>query len=70
MRKVVRAAALACLCAVAGPVRADPVADFYAGKVITFYVGSDPGGSFGPYAQALADHMPKHIPGNPIRSRT
>jgi len=49
----------------ASPLRADTLSDFYKGKVISFYVGSDPGGSFGPYAQILADHMPKHIPGNP-----
>ena len=67
MHKFAVAAASACLCTLAGtsPGRADPVADFYAGKVVSFYVGSDPGGSFGPYAQALAEHMPKHIPGNP-----
>jgi tripartite-type tricarboxylate transporter receptor subunit TctC len=67
MHKAAVAAAVSLMCAFAGvgPGRADPLADFYTGKVISFYVGSDPGGSFGPYAQALAEHMPKHIPGNP-----
>jgi tripartite-type tricarboxylate transporter receptor subunit TctC len=45
--------------------RADALADFYRGKLITFIVGSDPGGSFGPYAQVLAEHMPKYIPESP-----
>lgn len=49
----------------AAPAKADALADFYRGKNITFFVGSDPGGSFGPYAQVLAEHMPKYIPENP-----
>jgi tripartite-type tricarboxylate transporter receptor subunit TctC len=39
--------------------------DFYKGKVITFLVGSGEGGSFGIYGQVLAQHMSKHIPGQP-----
>ncbi|MDB5571477.1 MAG: Tripartite-type tricarboxylate transporter, receptor component TctC [Hyphomicrobiales bacterium] len=57
-------AALA-VCLVAGAARADDVADFYKGKTINFIVGSDPGGSFGPYAIILAEHMPKYIPESP-----
>lgn len=49
----------------AAPAKADALADFYRGKNITFFVGSDPGGSFGPYAQVLAEHMSKYIPENP-----
>ena len=47
------------------PAQADSLSDFYRGKNITFLVGSDPGGSFGPYAQVLAEHMPKYIPERP-----
>ena len=47
------------------PAQADALSDFYRGKSITFFVGSDPGGSFGPYAQLLAEHMPKYIPERP-----
>ena len=47
------------------PAKADALSDFYRGKNITFLVGSDPGGSFGPYAQVLAEHMPKYIPEKP-----
>ena len=60
-------AALACTIVSAGShgAKADAVSDFYRGKTMTFIVGSDPGGSFGPYAQVLAEHMPKYIPEHP-----
>jgi tripartite-type tricarboxylate transporter receptor subunit TctC len=43
----------------------DAVADFYKGKQITIMVGFGPGGSAGLYAQALARHMGRYLPGNP-----
>ncbi|MDB5651916.1 MAG: Tripartite-type tricarboxylate transporter, receptor component TctC [Hyphomicrobiales bacterium] len=68
MHRLFRAAS-ACLAVAATlaslPAQADALADFYRGKNIFFIVGSDPGGSFGPYAQVLAEHMPKYIPENP-----
>jgi tripartite-type tricarboxylate transporter receptor subunit TctC len=45
--------------------QADSVEDFYKGKTISFVIGSDPGGSFDPYARSLSEYMPKYIPGNP-----
>lgn len=52
--------------AIAAPAaQAQDLASVYKDKEITFIVGSDPGGSFDPYARALASHMPRHIPGNP-----
>jgi tripartite-type tricarboxylate transporter receptor subunit TctC len=45
--------------------KAQTVEEFFKGKTISFIIGSDPGGSFDPYARALAEHMPKYIPGNP-----
>ncbi len=45
--------------------QAQDLASVYKDKEISFVVGSDPGGSFDPYARALAAHMPKHIPGKP-----
>jgi len=57
------AAALAL--SLSAPVRAQSVEEFYRGKTISFIIGSDPGGSFDPYARALAEHMPKYIPGAP-----
>lgn len=40
-------------------------ASFYAGKTITFYIGSSPGGGYNRYARTIGRHMGKHIPGNP-----
>ena len=44
---------------------ADAVEDFYQGKTLTIYVGFGPGGGYDAYAQLLAPHMRRHIPGNP-----
>lgn len=38
--------------------------DFYKGKRIDLYVGSDTGGAYDGYARLVARHMSKHIPGN------
>jgi tripartite-type tricarboxylate transporter receptor subunit TctC len=43
----------------------DPVADFYKGRQISIMVGFSPGGSSSLYAQALARHMGRHLPGSP-----
>ena len=48
-----------------GVARAEPVAEFYAGKTISFYVGSEAGSGFDAYARLVARHLGKHIPGNP-----
>jgi tripartite-type tricarboxylate transporter receptor subunit TctC len=40
-------------------------ADFYAGKTITFIIGSAPGGGYDIYGRAIARHLGKHIAGNP-----
>jgi tripartite-type tricarboxylate transporter receptor subunit TctC len=45
--------------------RADAVADFYAGKQVSLYIGYSPGGGYDTYARVLARHIGKHIPGNP-----
>jgi hypothetical protein len=41
------------------------VADFYRAHPITIYVGSSPEGGYSVYAQALARHLPRHLPGAP-----
>jgi len=46
--------------------RADAVADFYQGKTVSIYVGFGPGGGYDAYAQLLAQHMRRHIPGEPF----
>ncbi len=43
----------------------DPVADFYRGRQISILVGFSPGGSSSLYAQALARHMGRYLPGSP-----
>ena len=59
------AVALLSLAAGASPAAADPVADFYHGKQITFMVGSSPGGGYDAIARLVARHIVNHIPGNP-----
>ncbi|MDB5508034.1 MAG: tripartite tricarboxylate transporter family receptor [Hyphomicrobiales bacterium] len=49
----------------AGPAAADPVADFYKGKTVSFIVGFAPGGGYDLYARTLAQHMARYIPGSP-----
>src|SRR5262249_21443750 len=43
----------------------DAVADFYKGRQVSILVGSSAGGSASLYAQALARHMSRYLPGNP-----
>ena len=43
----------------------DAVADFYRGRQVSVLVGSSPGGSASLYAQALARHMIRYLPGAP-----
>jgi tripartite-type tricarboxylate transporter receptor subunit TctC len=40
--------------------------DFYAGKTIEMIVSSGEGGANDLYARAIADNLPKHIPGSPL----
>lgn len=44
---------------------ANPVEEFYKGKTITLYVGYGAGGGFGLYGRLLAEHLGKHLPGQP-----
>lgn len=65
-----RASAVAAFVAVAAltsaPVAAQQsVADFYKGKNVILLLGTGPGGSYDLYARIFADHLGKHIPGNP-----
>jgi tripartite-type tricarboxylate transporter receptor subunit TctC len=66
-RSALRSFAGGCaLIALAGvPAMADPVADFYHGKVINLYVGFPPGGGYDLYARVFAPYFTRHIPGNP-----
>lgn len=42
-----------------------PASEIYAGRTITIIVGASEGGAFSIYARALAEAMPRYIPGNP-----
>jgi tripartite-type tricarboxylate transporter receptor subunit TctC len=57
-------AGLAALLGAADSVRADAVSDFYKGKTVTIIVSTG-GGSYVAIGRTIADHMRKHIPGNP-----
>jgi tripartite-type tricarboxylate transporter receptor subunit TctC len=49
----------------AAPVRAQSLADFYKGKNLDLYVGSDPGGEYDLLTRLGSRWLGKHIPGNP-----
>jgi tripartite-type tricarboxylate transporter receptor subunit TctC len=53
------------LCASAATAQAQSVADFYRGKTIDFSIGAAPAGGYDVVGRLLANHMPRHIPGNP-----
>ena len=65
MSKVLAATFAALLVLAAAPLRADPVADFYAGKQIQFIVRTTPGGDYDQLSRILARFMGKYIPGHP-----
>jgi tripartite-type tricarboxylate transporter receptor subunit TctC len=52
-------------CVVASEAAAQAIADFYKGKQVSIYIGSEAGSGFDAYARLLARHLGKHIPGNP-----
>ncbi len=63
-----RALALTALAApllLAAPAAADSVADFYKGKTIAILMGTGPGASYDLYGRTIAEHLSRHIPGNP-----
>jgi tripartite-type tricarboxylate transporter receptor subunit TctC len=41
-------------------------ANFYEGKTVRFIVGFTAGGGYDAYTRAIARHMGKHVPGNPV----
>jgi tripartite-type tricarboxylate transporter receptor subunit TctC len=45
---------------------ADAVADFYKGKTVTVVVSSSAAGGYDTIARAVARHMSRHMPGNPV----
>ncbi|HZS65442.1 MAG TPA: tripartite tricarboxylate transporter substrate-binding protein [Xanthobacteraceae bacterium] len=47
------------------PAAAQDANSFYKGQTLHLIVGSAVGGGYDAYARLMADHMPRHIPGNP-----
>jgi tripartite-type tricarboxylate transporter receptor subunit TctC len=69
MREFSRAALAALIvtfaCGLATGARAQSPEQFYKGKSIDFEIGYPTGGSNDAYARLVADHLGRHIPGNP-----
>jgi tripartite-type tricarboxylate transporter receptor subunit TctC len=49
----------------AAPAAAQTVEQFYQGRTMTIMLGHPPGGSYDLYARLAANHIKRHIPGNP-----
>jgi tripartite-type tricarboxylate transporter receptor subunit TctC len=45
--------------------RGDPIAEFYRGKTIEFVIGAAAAGGYDIAGRTVANHMSRHIPGNP-----
>jgi tripartite-type tricarboxylate transporter receptor subunit TctC len=62
-----RANAIAIALLIGLPSSAHPqgVADFYRGKTIEFLIGAAPAGGYDVVGRLIANHMPRHVPGNP-----
>ncbi len=58
------------LCALIGictpQAKADAIADFYKGRTVTVVVSSSAAGGYDTLARAVARHMGRHLPGNPV----
>jgi tripartite-type tricarboxylate transporter receptor subunit TctC len=67
MKRSLAALALAIAVSAASPSAwaADSATDFYKGKQIFLQIGSSTAGSYNIVGRAVANHMAKHIPGNP-----
>ena len=48
------------------PVKEVAAQDYYKGKQIRMIVGFSPGGGLDAYSRAIARHIGKHLPGNPV----
>ena len=59
------AAIVAALMAFAAPASAQSVEEFYKGKTVSILMGTGPGASYDLYGRTIAEHLSRHIPGNP-----
>lgn len=58
-------AALTAIALAPASVQAQSVAEFYRGKTVEILVGAAAGGGYDVVARLIANHMARHIPGNP-----
>jgi tripartite-type tricarboxylate transporter receptor subunit TctC len=65
MRRIIHSLVAAATLWAVTPAAAQSVAEFYAGKQISFIVGASNGGGYDTQARLVARHLGKHIPGNP-----
>ena len=49
----------------AAPASAQSVEEFYKGKTLSILMGTGPGASYDLYGRTIAEHLQRHIPGNP-----
>ncbi len=49
----------------AAPAAAQDVGEFYKGKTLSIIMGTGPGASYDLYGRTIAEHLTRHIPGNP-----
>jgi tripartite-type tricarboxylate transporter receptor subunit TctC len=66
MQKIAVALAVIAATMIGAGTDARAAEDFYKGKQITLVVPTPPGGIYDIFARLMAEHMPRHIPGNPI----
>jgi tripartite-type tricarboxylate transporter receptor subunit TctC len=67
MRAMTRIALIAALAiAFAAPASAQNLSNYYRGKTVRVIVGTSAGGGFDLYSRAIAQALPRHLPGNPL----
>src|ERR1044071_8102765 len=62
---IVRVLTIGLLVIGAAAAQADPVEDFYRGKTIELLIGGAAGGGYDLAGRTVANHLGRHIPGNP-----
>lgn len=67
MKRAIATGAVAILCGLmpSPAAHADAVAEFYRGKTVDLVIGYTVGGAYDVYARLLAQHLGRHLPGNP-----
>jgi tripartite-type tricarboxylate transporter receptor subunit TctC len=65
MTRTLCAGTAVALIALAAPAAAQTVEEFYKGKTVSILMGTGPGASYDLYGRTIAEHLPRHIPGNP-----